>query len=331
MKRVTIYSIAQEVGVSASTVSRAFSRPDLVRGDVRDRIMETADRLGYAPNRAARGLATGRTGLIGLLIPDITNPFFPPLVRAIEQAAAERDAGVLLVDAAANGAAEPRLVHQLRTQVDGLIVASPRAPSAALKEAVEGVPTVVVNRAIQGLPAVVCDNTKALREGADHLLEQGHRTIALLRGPARSWAASRRAQAVRRWAEGRDVNLVEFGPFEAQFEDGRSAASAVVDSGATGILAFDDLMACGVLAGLAEQGLAAPEDVSVVGCDDVLLARTMTPALSTVTAPTEELGRLAVEMLDRAAAGEAVRNATVEGALTLRGTTGPARVPHRSR
>lgn len=329
MARVTIYSIARELGVSASTVSRAFSRPDLVRPDVRERIMAEAERLGYAPNRAARGLATGRTGLIGLLVPDITNPFFPPLVRAVEQAAGARDVGVLLIDTAANGAAEPRLVRQLAVQVDGLVIASPRAPSAALKEVVGGLPAVVVNRAIQGLPGVVCDNTGALRAAADHLVELGHTSLALLRGPAASWAAGRRAQAVRRWADERGVELVELGPFEAQFEDGRAAAGVLVESGATGILAFDDLMACGVLSGLAELGVHAPEDVSVVGCDDVLLARTMTPALTTVTAPTDELGRRAVELLEQVVAGAAVRSTRVEGVLTVRGTTGPA--PRRRR
>ncbi|GAA4288059.1 LacI family DNA-binding transcriptional regulator [Georgenia daeguensis] len=329
MARVTIYSIARELGVSASTVSRAFSRPDLVRSDVRERIMAEADRLGYAPNRAARGLATGRTGLIGLLVPDITNPFFPPLVRAVEQAAGARDVGVLLVDAEANGRAEPRLVRQLAAQVDGLVVASPRASSAALKDVVGGLPAVVVNRTIQGLPGVVCDNTGALRAAADHLREHGHTKLALLRGPADSWAAGRRAQAVRRWADEHEVELVELGPFEAQFEDGRAAARVLVDSGATGILAFDDLMACGVLSGLAELGVHAPVDVSVVGCDDVLLARTMTPALTTVTAPIDELGRRAVELLEQVVAGEAVRSARVEGVLTVRGTTGPA--PRRRR
>lgn len=329
MSRVTIYSIARELGISASTVSRAFSRPELVRADVREQIMIEADRLGYTPNRAARGLATGRAGMIGLLVPDITNPFFPPLVRAVEQAAGERDVAVLLVDAGSNGAAEPRLVRQLAAQVDGLVVASPRAPSAALKEAVAGVRTVVVNRTIQGLPAVICDNTGALREAADHLVGHGHKKLALLRGPATSWAAGRRAQAVRRWADERGVELVELGPFEAQFEDGQAAAGVLVESGATGILAFDDLMAAGVVSGLAELGVHAPADVSVVGCDDVLLARTMTPALTTVTAPIDQLGRQAIELLGQVVTGEPVRSVRLEGVLTVRGTTGPA--PRRRR
>lgn len=324
MNRATIYSIAQELGVSASTVSRAFSRPDLVRDSVREQIVATAQRLGYQPNRFARGLATGRTGLIGLLVPDITNPFFPPVVRAIEQAAAGRDTDVLLADAGVDGMAEPALIERLRAQVDGLLIASPRASSAALKEAIAGTPAVVINRALQGLPSVVVDNTAALQQAAQYMADSGHRKIALLCGPASSWAASRRAKAVRRWAEDSDAELVELGPFEAQFDDGRTAAADIIASGATGVLAFDDLMACGVLAGLADHGRKVPDDISVVGCDDVLLARTVTPALSTVTAPIDELGRHAVQALAQVVAGEPVENVKLEGSLTLRGTTTPA-------
>src|SRR5699024_2920727 len=143
------------------------------------------------------GLATGRTGLVGLLIPDITNPFFPPVVRAIEKVAAERGSGVLLVESAANGSVEPGLVRQLKRQVDGLVIASPRGRSADLKEAVGQTPAVVVNRAMKGVSTVVVDNTPALRDAARHLVSQGHRTMALMRGPASSWAAARRAEAVR--------------------------------------------------------------------------------------------------------------------------------------
>ncbi|PSL00430.1 LacI family transcriptional regulator [Haloactinopolyspora alba] len=324
MNRATIYSIAQELGISASTVSRAFTRPDLVRESVREQVLQTARRLGYQPNRSARGLATGRTGLVGVLVPDITNPFFPPLVRAIEQQAATHDSDVLLVDSGVNGTAESVLIGRLLSQVDGLILASPRARSATLKQAIAGTPTVVVNRAVQGLPTVVCDNTAALQQAGQHLVDAGHRRVALLCGPASAWAANRRARAVRTWASGADVELVEFGPLEAQFEDGQRAAEDVVASGATAVLAFDDLMACGVLAGLAELGRSVPGELSVVGCDDVLLARTLTPQLTTVTAPIEELGRRAVEVLGKVVDGEPVANVSLTGTLTLRGTTAPA-------
>ena len=323
MRRATIYSIASTVGVSPSTVSRAFSRPEMVKSELREKILTTARELGYAPNRAARGLATGRTGVIGMLVPDVANPFFPPLIRAVQDAARQKDAELLLIDSELSVNAEQDLVDRIRPQVDGLIIASPRLPSKQLHEVLRGMPAVIVNRSVRGLPGVVCDNTPALQEIADHLHELGHRRIALLRGPRAAWAATHRAKAVRTWAEGKDVELVELGPIEAQFADGRAVAQQVAESGATAVFAFDDLMAAGVIAGLSELGVRVPADRSIVGCDDVLLAQTMTPGLTTVAAPFTELGRASVEMLSEILAGRDSRTVTLPGTVTLRGTVGP--------
>ncbi|UFU06891.1 LacI family DNA-binding transcriptional regulator [Ruania halotolerans] len=322
--KATIYSIARELDISASTVSRAFSRPDMVNAKVRERILATAQAQGYELNRAARGLATGRTGLIGLVVLDITNPFFPPLVRAVERAASESDASVMLLDAESGGQKAADQLKRLSAQVDGLIVASPRLATKDLQAAVGSTPTVLVNRSVRGIPSVTCDNSAALREAGDHLVELGHRRILLLRGPAGSWAASQRTNAVRSWAQqtSADVELVELGPVEATYEAGWYAAEAIATSGATAIMAFDDYLACGVVGGLAEQGLSVPDDRSIIGCDDVLLARTLTPQLSTVTAPFEELGARAVTMLSEVSAGGAPGNQKLSGVYASRGTTG---------
>ena len=325
MRRATIYSIAESLGVSPSTVSRAFSRPEMVKQSVREQILETARELGYTPNRAARGLATGRTGVIGMLVPDVENPFFPPLIRAVQDAAREQDAELLLIDSELSASAEQDLVARIRPQVDGLIIASARLPSKQLHDVLRGVPAVIVNRAVRSLPAVVCDNTEALQGLAQHLREHGHSRVALLRGPSASWAATSRARAVRSWAESSGVELVELGPFEAQFEDGRAAAQQIIDVDATAVFAFDDLMAAGVIAGLSERGERVPADRSIVGCDDVLLARTMTPGLTTVAAPFTELGRASVEVLGEAIAGGPVRTVTLPGTPVMRGTIGPPR------
>ena len=324
MRRATIYSIADNLGVSPSTVSRAFSRPEMVKQSVREQILETARELGYTPNRAARGLATGRTGVIGMLVPDVENPFFPPLIRAVQDAAREKDAELLLIDSELSASAEQDLVARIRPQVDGLIIASARLPSKQLHDVLSGVPAVIVNRAVRSLPAVVCDNTAALQGLAQHLHENGHSRFALLRGPSASWAATSRARAVRSWAENARVELVELGPFEAQFEDGRAAAQQIIDADATAVFAFDDLMAAGVIAGLSERGERVPADRSIVGCDDVLLARTMTPGLTTVAAPFTELGRASVEVLSEAIAGGPARSVTLPGTAVMRGTIGPS-------
>lgn len=325
MARPTIYSIAKACGVSASTVSRAFNKPHVISDEVRDRILAVAAELDYRPNPAARGLVTGRTDMIGLLVPDITNPFFPPIVRAIQQAAWSIGSSVLLVHADEVSEAEPRLTRRFRGHVDGLILASPRAPSPALREATEGIPTVLVNRELPGLPSVVCDDTAALVQGGQHLEELGHRTVALLRGPAASWVAAQRTSAVRGWAEDSGVTLVELGPFNASFDGGVAAAKALLDTPATAAFAFDDLMACGLLAELARHGLTVPGHTSVIGCDDVLLARTVTPSLTTVTAATEEIGEAAVSLVRREITGSvgASKAVRLDGTLTVRASTGP--------
>ncbi len=325
MSKVTIYSIAEELSISASTVSRAFSRPELVKADVRDQILNLAEQLGYQPNKTARRLVTGVTGAIGLFVPDITNPFMPPLVRAIQQAAVERDASVLLVDAEEDSKAELGLITRIAGQVDGVIIASPRSASSVIKQAVGRKPAVLVNRVMDGVPSVVCDNTSALREAGQHLVDLGHSSIALLRGPSASWAAQRRAEAVRTWARRADVTLIELGPFDASFDGGRAGAEAFAGSSATAVFAFDDLAACGVVAGLADRGLWAPQHRSVIGCDDVLLARVLTPSLTTITAPVDELGVTAVRMLEEAIGGATPESVRLPGTFVPRDSTGPAK------
>lgn len=322
MAKVTIYSIAEELGVSASTVSRALSRPELVKTDVRVRVLDAADRLGFQPNRTARRLATGNTGAIGLLVPDITNPYFPPLVRSIQSAAADRT--VILIDAEGEVASEAALVTRLKSQVDGILLASPLASDAELREAVGNTPAVVLNREVKGLPSVIGDVTAALHAAGEHLLDLGHRHVALLSGTVGSWAAQERREAIQTWAAGTDAVLTELGPFDASYDGGRDAARALLATDATAAFAFDDLTACGVVAGLIDAGSRVPEDRSVVGCDDVLLARVLTPTLTTVSTPDAEIGRQSLEALTRIIRGETPTTTRLRATFVPRQSTGPA-------
>ncbi|MGP3961199.1 LacI family DNA-binding transcriptional regulator [Nonomuraea sp. 3N208] len=230
------------------------------------------------------------------------------------------------MDAEESAAQESLLVGRLRGTVDGVIIASPRSTGAALSEAARGLPSVLVNRVLKQLPSVVCDNTAALFDAGDHLYALGHRTIALLAGPSASWAAARRSQAIRRWAGGSRVRLLELGPFRSTFKGGMQAGAALLGTDATAAFAFDDLMACGVIAELTAAGVSVPAQRSLVGCDDVLLAQTITPSLSTVSAPMDDLGKMAVQTLIRqieAPAGEPV-HAKLPGVFVARGSTAPA-------
>jgi LacI family transcriptional regulator len=330
VKHPTIYQIAEICGVSSATVSRAFSRPELVNESVRRRIEAVVEQIGYRPNRAAKGLATGRTSMLGLLVPDITNPFLPPLVRSIQQAAAGVGCSILLVDAQSDASLEATLIGSLHGQVDGLILASPRAPSSVLHQAVAGLPCVVLNRVIRDLPSVVCDNSLALEEAGALLVGLGHRRIALLCGPVASWAAQRRAQAVVSWARAAGVALEKLGPFDASFEGGLAAGARLLAGTATAAFAFDDVMAAGVVAELADRGVRVPKQRSLVGCDDVLLARMITPSLTTITAPVTELGQAAVDVVHELVGAAHGHNRVIrlQASLTVRASTGKAPRQH---
>ena len=213
----------------------------------------------------------------------------------------------------------------MRRQMDGLILISPRSNISTILKECQDTPVVLVNRTSSAVPTALIDNSAALRAAGDELLSLRHRKIALLRGPRKSWAAKARASAVRSWAQSANLSLLELGPFEAAFEGGLEAARELAATSVTAVIAFDDLMACGAIAGLAERGLDVPGDISIVGCDDVLLARTLTPALTTVSAPVNDLCRSAVELLRGAAAGEPLPAPIIySGQFTRRASTGRA-------
>lgn len=323
MPKPTIYSIAEETGLSASTVSRAFARPEMVRPDVRERIFAVAERLGYETNRLARSLSTGRTGALGLLIPDLTNPFFPPLVRAIQQAAEALDSTVIVIDADSHAELETSLIARLTSQTDALVLASPRAADDELADAIREIPTVTINRTIAGCPAVVCDSSNGLREAGNHLRALGHQRIALARGPAASWAAAMRTDAIVSWAVEPDIELLDVGAFDASYEGGLAAGNAIVASDASAAFVFDDLTAYGVVAALAESGRFVPRDLSLVGCDDVLLSKVFTPSLTTVAAPIVEIGQAAVQLVGELLRGAPAVSQTLHGRFVERRSTGP--------
>src|SRR4051794_39527775 len=156
--RPTIRDVAREAGVSPATVSRALSMPEIVNPATRERVLQAAARLGFAPNRAARGLITGRTGNLGLIVPDLSNPFFPGVVKGVQARARTSDYAVFLSDTDEDASLEGGLVRALAKQVDGLILCSPRATDDEVKDYLQDLTTVLVNRRIKNLPSVVFDN-----------------------------------------------------------------------------------------------------------------------------------------------------------------------------
>src|SRR5215471_3102968 len=183
----TIRDVARASGVHVSTVSRTFSAPHLVNPETRSRVLATAESMGYRPNRAARALITGRTGNIGLIVADIANPYFPPMIKAAESQARQHDHHIFVADTNEDPAVEEELVLALAKQVDGILLCSPRMSNSLIEQCSREVPLVVINRLVTGLPAVVMDVGHGARRAIEHLVGLGHRDIALLSGPRGSW------------------------------------------------------------------------------------------------------------------------------------------------
>lgn len=292
---VTLADIAGELGVSTSTVSRALSNPELVNGATRDRIQRTARRLGYRGPGVSRPRAAAGRGVIGMVVPDIVNPFFPPIIKAAQSRALGKDRAIVLADLDEHPDDELGLARILRERVDGLIVVSPRATDEELTQYGELAPVVFVNRLVEGMPSVVIDNADGMYEAVEHLAALGHGQVAYLNGPKRSWSNRMRRDAVAAAATRLGVDLVEFGPFEPEVQSGVRAADLVVASGATAVVAYDDMIALGVMVRLSERGLRVGPDISVLGIDDSPMAGMAYPALTTVHVPGTEAGRIAVD------------------------------------
>ncbi|MGO8860180.1 MAG: LacI family DNA-binding transcriptional regulator [Acidimicrobiales bacterium] len=316
-QRVTILDVGALAGVHAATVSRALNRPEKVAPATRRRVEDAVKELGFVPNRAARGLITGRTDNIAVIVPDITNPHFASLVRSVERSAREAGLQTLLVDTGEHADEEVRAVRTLARDVDGFIVLSPRRLHLNL-DALESKPAVLFNRPVRERASVLLRTAPAVAESLRHLASLGHTTLAYLGGPQRSWAAGERLRAVRRSSGAAGIDVVEPRVAGPTFDAAVEVVELVVRCGATAVMAFNDQMAFGVIAGLARRGISVPEDVSVVGIDDVPMAAMVAPPLTTIALPTEEAGAAAVAML-----GEGVLRTELFGALVVRGSTGP--------
>ena len=320
---VTIHEVARGAEVSVSTVSRAFTLPEMVHPETRRRVLQVAEELGYQPNRAARALVTGRTGNIGVVVPDVANPFFSAVLKGCAARAREARHVVFLADAAEDPRVEAELVGAMAKQVDGIVLCSPREDLAQLERLAGIAPLVLLNRDVEGVPAVLMDSADGVRQAVEHLGALGHRRIAYLSGPATAWAGQERLRGLRAAAPASDVEAVELGPFLPTYQGGVQAADLALARGVTAILAFNDLMALGVISRLAARGVAVPQDMSVVGFDDIEMSGMTPEPLTTVRMPMEAAGRAAVDMLldEQGAEGELQR--WLPSQLIVRSTTTP--------
>ncbi|MEZ0167966.1 LacI family DNA-binding transcriptional regulator [Microvirga sp. TS319] len=326
----TISQVAEAAGVSRATVSRTFSRPDLLKTETIKRVHEVAEKLGYVPNQVARALSTGRAGNIALVVPDIANPFFPPLIRAAQAHADHVGYAVFLGDSDEQPEREDMLLTKMAAQVEGFILASPRLDEGRVRAHAARRPLVLINRDIEGLPRILMDVSAGIAAAIEHLASLGHRDIAYVSGPPASWANEQRQQAAISTAEELGIRLTSVPAYHPNYEAGRKAAGELAKMPVTATVAFDDLVAQGIMAGLADLGWRIPQDMSIVGFDDVLAATTY-PPLTTVAAHSADAGTQAVKLLTEVLSKDQIQDERIiiPTELIVRATTGrPAKRPH---
>lgn len=333
-RRPTMKDVAERAGVALSTVSYVLNNSGPVADDRRSKVLDAVRALGYLPNESARNLKRHTVATIGLVVPDLVNQYFAMIAEGVEQAASERDILVVFCTPEATGEGESWNSRLLRSQrLDGLIYLSGAdTRMEPLVDLIRVGPVVLVDEKLPGfnLPSVVSQNRQGARYIAAHLTSLGHSRLAILGGPAELWTAEQRLAGYREAiaAAGLDPDAVPLFTGDYRMESGeRLAADALAGPAAerpTALICANDLMAIGALSYCRRAGLRVPEDVSVVGFDDLPLASLLTPTLTTIRQPARELGKEAVKLLLSLVDGtEATSPAPSPVSLKTRESSGP--------
>jgi len=326
-RRVTLTEIAAALDIAPSTVSRALSNPNRVSASMYERIVSKAQEMGYTSALLPSTDTRLARGTIALVLPNLTNPFNLDVIRGAQAQIRAASYLHLLVSTEESLPMEEQWLRELARTVDGIVVSSPRIDDEALRAVAQIAPTVMINRQAPGLSGVVIDTPAGLAQAVQYLNSLGHTRIAYVRGPHGSWTDSHRFDAIAAAAQEHDVDLITVGRYQPALANGAAAADAVVLTGATACIFFNDFLAIGALDRFRQLGVSVPGDLSVVGCDDIFGSSFSHPPLTTVTSPGESAGRAAVDMLiGRFATRErADRVDHISAHLTVRASTGPLR------
>lgn len=305
--RTTLKDVAERVGVSAKTVSNVVNGTGWVTDDLRTRVQAAIAELGYRPNAAARKLRSGRSGMIAVALPDLSQPYFAELASDLVRAAQERSITVLVSQTDGREDAERRIAEGVDLPVmDGLILSPLALTAADFEHRDDATPLILLGEHVgeTALPHVAVDNTAAARAAVEHLIDHGRRRIVAL-GAQQSGPNETSVLRLAGYRAALDAAGIPFDPaLVAAVDtyhraDGAQAADALLDAGVAfdAIFAFNDLLALGAIHVLGSRGVAVPDDVAVIGFDDIDEARYSTPALSSVAPDTVALARTAIDLL----------------------------------
>jgi LacI family repressor for deo operon, udp, cdd, tsx, nupC, and nupG len=268
-----------------------------VNAHTAERIRAIAHELGYRRTPFAPGVALTPSHILGIVVPDITNPFYFEIIRGAESAAAEAGYTLLLADTQESQRMERLALARAIPTVAGIMLTSTRMSDAGIRTHAKQRPLVVLNRAVTGVPCVVTDNAHGARQTVEHLVGLGHRVITYVAGPEASWADGSRWLGVRDAASEVGARARRIGPFAPTVDAGLYAAQLVTDHRTSAVVCYNDLLAVGVLRGLRLGGVAVPAEVSVVSFDNTMIADLVEPGLTTVAAPLHALGSTGVHHL----------------------------------
>lgn len=328
--RPTVFDVARSAEVSIATVSRVLNGRAVADQVLVERVRSAASELGYRPNMVARDFRHGRTRTIGVIVPDLANPFFPDVVKGLAHDVTAGDHRLLIADCKEDPDEEFRLAGELSGRSDGIVLCSPRMTVEHLAVVVGwGVPVVCTNRDTRGLAlgTVNIDSGIGMVQAVEHLAELGHRRVGYLAGPRVSWSDRARRAALSAAAKSCGVS-VSIALAGSTSHAGYTALPELLARKVTAVLAFNDLVAIGALARLRDLHLDVPGQVSVVGFDDIPVAEFLGPPLTTVTVPKFDLGRCAATLLQQLLAdGAAERQELLPSALVVRKSTGPVPTP----
>jgi DNA-binding LacI/PurR family transcriptional regulator len=323
--------VARAAGVSRALVSLVMRESPNVSMERRQRVLDAAAQLGYRPNRMARGLASRRTHTLGVLLDDLLNPFFAEVAASIEEVASTVGYQVLLSTGGRRASRERMMIESLlEHRADGIIVVSPRLASADIVRAASHVPVVMVGRRIRSplLDLVIGDDALGGRLAVQHLVDLGHERIVHVDGGSGAGGASRRTAFFNTM---RDAGLGAHAaalPGEFTEEAGVAAAQRLLSGGElpTAVFAANDMVAAGMLHHFEENDVEVPEDISIVGYDNTLLAGLHRMSLTTIDQAQTDMGRIAVELvLERIDGRREQQIHLTEPALVVRRTSGPPR------
>jgi LacI family transcriptional regulator len=338
-RRVTLRDVADRAGVHTSTASRAINEHtrSLVDDQTVERVLVAATELGYRPNSLARGLKTNRTYTVGMLLPDLTNPLFPPIVRGLEDSLGEADYTVILANTDSDPAKERAVLSALLNRsVDGLILATAqRTPTPAIRELLDSdMPIVLVNRSIDdpAVSSVTGDDHRGIALAVEHLTAMGHRRIAHVAGPQHLSTGLARhhafIDALRDAGIDADPGLVAYADTFRE-PAGAAAFRTILDhtTDITAVVAANDLIALGCYDVLSERGLTVGADISVVGFNDMLFADKLCPPLTTIHIPHYDIGaragRIVLDLIEQRTSEP--RRLHLEPTLVVRASTAPPR------